>query len=58
MVELFGEVALGDPVSALLVAAGALLVGVSSGVFGYLSLRGVGAWFSGSPGQGPPRQAR
>lgn len=58
MIELFTEVATSDPISAVLVATGALLVGLSSGAFGYLALRGVGEWFNGSPGQGPPRQAR
>jgi hypothetical protein len=59
LVELFVGAVLADPLlSPLALALGALFVGVASGIFGYLTLRGVLAWFSGSPGQGPPRQAR
>lgn len=46
-----------DPLAVVLVLFGAVLVAWPSLVGGYLTLRGIGAWFSGSPGQGPPRQA-
>lgn len=58
LVELFADVALADPISFILVISGAFLVGVPSLLLGYLSLRGVIAWVSGPPGQGPPQQAR
>lgn len=43
MARLFGDVATTDPVSALLLLVGALLVGFSSLLFGYLALGGIGA---------------
>jgi urea transporter len=55
----FIDIALGDPISAILILIGALLVGASSAVFGYLSL---GAAFSlvMRPGSGrsPPPEAK
>lgn len=39
--ELFGTVARTDPLSAILLALGALFVAFSSAVFGYLALGGV-----------------
>jgi len=55
----FLDIALTDPISALLILIGAALVGLSSAVFGYLS---IGALFSlfirpGS-GRSPPREAQ
>ncbi|WP_254273252.1 hypothetical protein [Haloarcula marina] len=55
----FVDVALADPLSAVLILFGALFVGVASAVFGYLSL---GAFFSlfirpGS-GRSPPQEAQ
>ncbi|WP_254279825.1 hypothetical protein [Haloarcula marina] len=55
----FVDVALADPLSAILILFGALFVGVASAVFGYLSL---GAFFSlfirpGS-GRSPPQEAQ
>lgn len=41
MPDLFADVAAVDPLSALLLVVGALLVGVSVGVFGVLSLGAV-----------------
>lgn len=40
-VDLFGTVARTDPLSAILLALGALLVAFSSAVFGYLALGGI-----------------
>jgi urea transporter len=55
----FIDIALTDPISAVLILIGAALVGVSSAVFGYLSL---GAAFSlvTRPGSGrsPPPEAK
>ena len=55
----FIDIALFDPLSAVLILIGAVLVGVSSAVFGYLS---IGALFSlvirpGS-GRSPPQEAQ
>jgi hypothetical protein len=60
MVELFAEVATSDPLSALLVLVGALLVLFSAGFFGVLTLGAVGASIKRliPTGGGPPRQAR
>ena len=55
----FVDIALTDPISAILILIGAVIVGVSSAVFGYLSL---GAAFSlvMRPGSGrsPPQEAQ
>ena len=55
----FLDIALTDPVSAVLILIGAALVGVASAVFGYLSL-GAAASLVIRPGSGrsPPREAK
>jgi len=55
----FLDIALSDPVSAVLILIGAALVGVASAVFGYLSLGAVASLFIG-PGSGrsPPPEAK
>lgn len=60
MVELFANVATNDPISALLVAVGALLIVFSAGFFGVLTLGAVGASISRliPTGGGPPPRAR
>lgn len=56
-VDIFDGVAGVDPVSAVLLALGALVVGVASGVVGYLSLRGVlSAAVPDLSGRGPPQR--
>lgn len=60
MLEQFADVAATDPVAALLVVLGGLLVAFSSGVFGVLTLGAVGASIKRllpSAG-GPPRESR
>jgi hypothetical protein len=60
MAERFAEVAATDPVSAFLLAVGALLVFFSAGVFGVLTLGAAGASIKRllpTPG-GPPPRAR
>lgn len=57
MVQLFTDVALSDPLSAVLVALGAAVVGAPSLAFGYLVARGLGTLVTAPPGRGPPRQA-
>ena len=55
----FIDIAMTDPVSAVLILIGAALVGLSSAVFGYLS---IGALFSlfirPESGRSPPREAQ
>ncbi|WP_433625398.1 hypothetical protein [Halomicrococcus sp. NG-SE-24] len=54
MVNLFGDVAATNPLSALLLLVGAILVGFSMLVFGYLSVGGVfSAIVPDSPGRAP-----
>ena len=58
MVERFGEVAATDPVSAFLLLVGALLVFLSAGFFGLLTLGAAGASVKRllpTPGGRPPR---
>jgi hypothetical protein len=56
--EQFSTVATTDPVSAVLLAIGALLTGVSLGAFGYLTLRGLLDWVTPEfSSRGPPRGA-
>lgn len=45
LVELFGDVATADPLSAFLLAVGALLVGAATAVFGYLSVGALASLF-------------
>lgn len=55
----FGDVAGNDPLSAVLLAVGALVLAFSSGLFGYLALRGLLAGLiPDSIGRAPPRDAR
>jgi len=60
MVRQFAEIAASDPLSAVLLAVGALLVAVSAGLFGVLTLGAVtGSIRRRLPsGGGPPRRAR
>ena len=55
----FVDIAMADPISAVLILVGALLVGASSAVFGYLTL-GAAASLVIRPGSGrsPPREAQ
>jgi hypothetical protein len=55
----FLEIALADPISAVLMLIGAALVGAASAVFGYLSL-GAAASLVMRPGSGrsPPQEAK
>jgi len=55
----FLDIALTDPVSALLILVGAALVGVASAVFGYLSLGAVfSLFFRPGSGRSPPPEAK
>jgi hypothetical protein len=54
----FAEVATHDPVSAVLLAVGAVFTGLAVGVFGYLSLGAVVSLFTFDSSQGPRREAR
>lgn len=58
MINLFVDVALGDPLSLVLIGFGGLFIGSSVAVFGYLALRGVLAWIGGRSTAGPPTQAQ
>lgn len=60
VVERFAEIATADPVSAVLIAIGALLVFFSAGFFGVLTLGAAGASIKRllPTAGGPPRQAR
>jgi len=55
----FIEIAMADPISAVLILIGAVLVGGASAVFGYLTL-GAAASLVIRPGSGrsPPREAQ
>jgi len=55
----FIDIALFDPISALLILVGALLVGLASAVFGYLSL-GAAVSLVMRPGSGrsPPQEGQ
>ncbi|WP_338727052.1 hypothetical protein [Haladaptatus sp. DJG-WS-42] len=54
----FTDVALSDPLSALLLTMGALLTGVSMLALGYLALGAVGDAMVGDVTQGPPQQGQ
>jgi len=55
LVERFLEIALSDPLSAVLLLTGAALVAVSVTAFGLLSVGGVLAWLSAAlPSPGAP----
>ncbi|WP_324756378.1 hypothetical protein [Haloarcula montana] len=54
----FIDIALGDPISAILILIGATFVGLSSAVFGYLSIGAVLSLFSGAGGRQPPQAGR
>ncbi|MFC6975330.1 hypothetical protein ACFQL1_12810 [Halomicroarcula sp. GCM10025709] len=54
----FIDIALADPISAILILIGATLVGLSSAVFGYLSLGAFLSLFSGAGGRQPPQAGR
>ena len=54
----FVDIALADPISAILILIGATLVGASSAVFGYLSLGAFLSLFSGAGGRRPPQADR
>jgi hypothetical protein len=57
IIGLFGDVATTDPISAVLLLAGAGLVGFSSLFFGYLTLGAIGSsLIPESAGRGPPQQ--
>ena len=51
----FAEVAMHDPLSAVLVAFGALFVGLAVGAFGYLTLGAAVAFLSVERPQAPPQ---
>jgi hypothetical protein len=55
----FIDIALADPISAVLILVGAAMVGAASAVFGYLSL-GAAASLVMRPGSGrsPPQEAK
>jgi urea transporter len=55
----FVDIALADPIAGVLILIGAVLVGISSAVFGYLSL-GAAASLVFRPGSGrsPPQEGR
>ena len=55
----FIDIALADPISAVLILIGAVLVGGASAVFGYLTLGAAASLFI-RPGSGPspPREAQ
>ncbi|WP_277543266.1 hypothetical protein [Haloarcula laminariae] len=55
----FVDIALADPLSAVLILIGAVLVGGASAVFGYLTLGAAASLFI-RPGSGrsPPREAQ
>ncbi len=55
----FVDIALADPISAVLILIGAVLVGGASAAFGYLSLGAAASLFI-RPGSGrsPPREAK
>jgi hypothetical protein len=54
----FIDIALADPISAILILIGATFVGLSSAVFGYLSLGAFLSLFSGAGGRQPPQAGR
>lgn len=59
MIEQFIEIASADPLSAILIVIGAVLVGVSAGGFGVLTVGGVlSAIGRLLPSTEPPQQAR
>jgi uncharacterized sodium:solute symporter family permease YidK len=59
LIEQFLEIAMSDPLSAVLILIGALLVGVSAGGFGVLTLGAIASSIGRLlPTQEPPRQAR
>jgi hypothetical protein len=60
LVERFLEVATTDPIAAAMLLSGVLLVTISAGVFGVLTLGGLLSPLSGllPSGREPPRRAR
>lgn len=54
----FTDIALGDPLSAVLLAVGTLLIALSVGVLGYLALGAAVDLLIPDTGRGPPRRAR
>lgn len=60
MVERFVDIAAADPISAVLILMGALLVTVSAGLFGLLTVGALGGSLKRRlpSGGGPPRQAQ
>lgn len=58
LVRLFADVALADPLSFVLVVAGALLVGFSTLLAGYLTVGGLVAWALPGPSTGRPGRPR
>lgn len=54
----FVNVATNDPLSAVLIAIGALLVALPSAAFAYLALGGFLSFFTVEGSRQPPRQAR
>lgn len=51
----FAEVAMHDPLSAILIAFGALFVGLAVGAFGYLTVGGIVAFLSVERSTAPPQ---
>ncbi|MBV0902538.1 hypothetical protein [Haloarcula salina] len=51
----FVDVALNDPLAALMLVVGAVITTASVAVFGYLSLGAVLSLFTGSGGRSPPQ---
>jgi hypothetical protein len=54
----FADVAAHDPLSAALIGVGALVMAVTMGAFGYLSLGAFFSLFTVDTSQGPRREAR
>lgn len=54
----FVDIALMDPISAVLILIGATLVGLSSAVFGYLSIGAFLSLFSEAGSRKPPQAGR
>lgn len=58
LVRMFAEIATGDPVQALLLLVGALIIGFTSAVFGVLAVGGLlsGLGSLAPSGRAPPRR--
>jgi hypothetical protein len=54
----FADIAMHDPLSAILLASGALFVGIAVAAFGYLSLGAFFSLFTVETSTRPPRQGR